>query len=1032
MLERIVMIKPTPMLVRFASAVLMAFFGLFLVTSASTATAQTTYYWDGNNDTSGFATASGTWAGPTAGTPTSGWSTSAAGTAVVNGNSVATGTADSINFGNGATGLAAGTINVSGTVSSGNMTFASGSGAITLSGGTITLATAQTTTVNNASNTISSVLAGAATSVTKAGAGTLILGGANTYSGNTVITAGTVNISNAASFGTGNVSITGTSRINATGGNGVGLTYVNPINVGAALTLQNPQGATGATATFSGQLTGSSNISIVNGGGNAVLAGLAFTNTGNSYTGSVLMPSGIAPGDDRFSFNSIGDGGTFTFQKRGHQNAIIYTGSTDVTFNTRSISLGAGFGGVFDGGGVTPVNRFMNNGSSTVTFNANLTSAAITTNGTFFFDGTNTGNNTYAGVIFNPTSGGDLGIGKNGSGKWILTGANQFDGEVVVANGTLSVNSVAASSATNQPLGNNAVIQLGHSTTSGTLEFTGSSDSTTDKQIRIGNTIAGNSGAGTILNNGTGSLAFSNAAFNPSIAGITASRTLTLGGSYSGGANGIQGVIQNNAAGGLVALSVSGSHWTLSGNNTYTGGTTISGGTLQIGNGGTSGQLSTTSAISNDGTLAFNRSDAMTQGTHFSADMTGTGAVTKSGAGTLTFNSLNTYTGGTTVNQGTLALAGGVGSFAGVIRGTLNIGADGTVDVQRSGTGWGLGFFGGISVNTINLDGGALRFVDGLAGQGGTAASNINMTAGTISGTGTNTFDWYFGNTTTPALNTFASANTATVSANINLRLDNNTNSLTFNVAEGAAATDLLVSGNIIASGSDQGFGQIIKTGSGRAVFSGTNTYTGDTTVSGGTLAVNGSLANTTVTVGTGATLQGSGSIAGSVTINDGGTLATGNSIESMATGALSLTANSTFAYEMDNDAAPSVAGDLTAVTGNLTLDLGNTAILTLVELGSGSWAPDDKLTLISYSGAWNGGLFDYLGNPLADDSTFTFSGIDWTFNYDDDTPGTNFVGDLTGPSYVTMVAVPEPSAIMILGAGVTVAGMGLARRRFA
>ena len=48
----------------------------------------------------------------------------------------------------------------------------------------------------------------------------------------------------------------------------------------------------------------------------------------------------------------------------------------------------------------------------------------------------------------------------------------------------------------------------------------------------------------------------------------------------------------------------------LTANNTYTGGTTISGGTLQLGNGGATGAI--VGNVTNNGALAFNRSDAST------------------------------------------------------------------------------------------------------------------------------------------------------------------------------------------------------------------------------------------------------------------------------------------------------------------------------------------------------------------------------------------------------------------------------------
>lgn len=150
-----------------------------------------------------------------------------------------------------------------------------------------------------------------------------------------------------------------------------------------------------------------------------------------------------------------------------------------------------------------------------------------------------------------------------------------------------------------------------------------------------------------------------------------------------------------------------------------------------------------------------------------------------------------------------------------------------------------------------------------------------------------------------------------------------------------------------------------------------------------------------------------------------------------MATGTLTLDAGSTFEYELDKDALPTVAGDLTAVTGNLVLDTGNLSILNLVELGSGSWSidPSDKLTLISYTGSWNGGLFRLgSGGPtILDDTMINFNGTDWLFDYNDDTAGTNYSGDTTGAvSFVTMTAVPEPSISLLGGLGVLL----LLRRR--
>jgi autotransporter-associated beta strand protein len=70
----------------------------------------------------------------------------------------------------------------------------------------------------------------------------------------------------------------------------------------------------------------------------------------------------------------------------------------------------------------------------------------------------------------------------------------------------------------------------------------------------------------------------------------------------------------------------------LTGTNTYSGGTTISAGTLQIGNGGTTGSI--TGNVTDNGTLAFNRSDAMT----FGGVISGAGSLVQLGSDTLTLS----------------------------------------------------------------------------------------------------------------------------------------------------------------------------------------------------------------------------------------------------------------------------------------------------------------------------------------------------------------------------------------------------------
>jgi len=92
------------------------------------------------------------------------------------------------------------------------------------------------------------------------------------------------------------------------------------------------------------------------------------------------------------------------------------------------------------------------------------------------------------------------------------------------------------------------------------------------------------------------------------------SKTLTI----SNGSTTYAGII-----GGTGGLTLTGGTEILTGTNTYTGGTTISAGTLQIGNGGTSGSVA--GNITNNGALAFNRSDSVT----YAGVISGTGSLTQ-------------------------------------------------------------------------------------------------------------------------------------------------------------------------------------------------------------------------------------------------------------------------------------------------------------------------------------------------------------------------------------------------------------------
>lgn len=709
--------------------------------------------------------------------------------------------------------------------------------------GDVTVSSGATLAVNRSDTVVLDSTITGAGAFRQSGSGTTVITGANTYTGVTTIAAGTLQLGNGGTSGsvTGNIFTSNGTTSGTLAVNRSDTVVLTNVISGAGAFRQSGSGTTVLTGanTYTGATTVSAGtLQIGNGGTTGAIASTsAVTNNGTLAINR----------SDAVTFaNNVSGSGAFVHQGSGVVTVtgnLTHTGGTTISSGTLKIGSG-GTTGSLSG-------NIVNNGGLTVD-----RSDAVTLNGAISGSGK---------------------LDKLGAGTLTLTGANTYSGGTTVAAGTLQIGNGGASGSIAGDIVNNGTVAINRADTvnlasgitgsgslrqagTGTTVITGTAAHTGGTTIASGTLQIGNGGTagsvtGAVTNNGT--------------LAINRSDEVTLAGVISG-----TGALRQIGAGTT----------RLSGANTYTGGTEVAVGTLQIGTGGTTGSL--TGNITNNGTVAFDRSDAVT----FAGAITGSGAVVQKGSGTTVLTGTHTYSGGTTISAGTLAI--GAGAATGSVTG--NIVNNGTLSINRTGT---------VTVS------------NNITGTGG-----VELRGGTYALTGTNT---YAGGTTLTSKATLDLSDDSKIGVStggITLRDGtlragaNLTTNRTIVVGDGGGIIDTGAN-NLTLAGSlgGQTTATLTKRGSGTLTVTGTAANTGPaTTVEEGALALNGGSVHA-VTVAAGARVIGNGTIRGDLT--NAGTLSPGNSVGTVnVTGNLNQTGS--FAVEL----ASATSFDKVAVTGNATL----------------------------------------------------------------------------------------------------------------
>jgi autotransporter-associated beta strand protein len=774
---------------------------------------------------------------------------------------------------------------------------------------------------------------------------------------------------------------------------------------------------------------------------------IKLSNVGNSYTGAT---EGIGTATGNLEISKLANGGSVSSIGASTSDASNLILSADSTL--RYVGIGDTTDRLFTVSGVRGGINSSGSGALNFTNNGSIAYGAAGAARTLTLTGTNTGANTLTPTIANNGVGGIVSLSKTGTGNWILAGSNTYNGTTTVGTtggadeGTLELSGLGkiSNAATTVYAGN---LDLGTTTQAITTLGLGAGASGTAANVLIG--------SGGVLNLG-GTLTYT-ATNNPNGATISGAGTLNLNGNRTLNVNdstaaSVDLTISSIIADGTGANSINKAQagtLVLGGNNSYTGGTTLTLGTLGVSHNNALG----TGALTLSGTVTL---QAVNNEVVLPNDITGgLLAFTVSGSQNLTVNGTFTGSSGIFTNNigpgklltlGNMAIGTGNTKQTVIMTGTGDTAVIGTIaDGPLATTGQsisvrstGITTFSGNNTysNATSITAGATLVITNVGnantanslGMSSNAAASLTLANATLKYTGAAaSTDRLF------SISGAADGDYATLDASGTGAIDfTNAGALGYGTPNQTRTLNLTgtnTGNNTLAAlllNNGTGDVSLNKSGAGTWVLSGNNTYTGATTVSAGTLLVNGSTSSSSsVNVSSNGTLGGNGTVGGSVSVY--GILSPGNSIDTLNTGALSLTSTSTLSIELGRSGVTPVS-DRTNVTGTVTLASGANLDLTLYT-GLDNPVANDIFFLISNDGLDPiTGVFTKLNGSdqvLNQGSSFSWNSQSWTITYEANFEGTSF----TGGHDLAIQVVPEPATWALLAFSLTTV-MILRRRR--
>ncbi|ECR9820907.1 TPA: fibronectin-binding autotransporter adhesin ShdA [Salmonella enterica] len=683
---------------------------------------------------------------------------------------------------------------------------------------------------------------------------------------------------------------------------------------------------------------------------NATLA-LSQGTLDNNVTGEgQIVKSGsdelIVTGDNNYSGGTTISGGTLTVD---HADSL---GSGDID-NSGVLKVGEGEleNTLFGSGSLvkTGTGELTLSGDNSYSGGTTITGGTLTAD---HADSLGSGDIANSGVLqvgegeLKNTLSGSGSLVKTGTGELTLSGDNDYSGGTTISGGTLTADH--ADSLGTGAIANSGVLQVGEGELENTLSGSGSLVKTGSGEL----TLSGDNdySGGTIISDGT---LIADNADSLGTGAVANSGVLQVG----------EGELENTLSGSGSLVKTGTGELTLSGDNSYSGGTTITDGTLTADHADSLG----TGAVANSGVLQVGEGE-------LENTLSGSGSLVKTGTGELTLSGDNSYSGTTTITDGTLIAANVNALGGGNIdnSGTLMLDANGAFELANVTTHTGattaLAAGSTLDAGQLTQENGSTLSIDlGAATDDAVITADSVTLGGTlnVTGIGSVTDSWTpeaytytlidsdsaitsdFDDLTiagmnredvdfltidgkvdeadnthydlTASLSWYADRDNATTDAHGTFTLSDPDGS--FNVA--ATLTDV---DDTLDPGSRWDGKSLTKEGAGTLILSGDNDYSGGTTINEGTLVAASTTALGTGLVDNNATLvldaDGEVSAVGGITTHSGATtqLALGTSLD-LGDSALIQQDGSTLNVELNSDSVqPLITGGSATLGGDLVV----------------------------------------------------------------------------------------------------------------